>query len=392
MATDLIENPISATLDFLDVSRQLWDVVIVGAGPTGSLAARQLSQQGVSVLFVDRMSFPRGKVCGCCLNGRAVALLRQTGLLQEVQAAGAVSLSEFELWAGGQTLNLSLPDSLSLSRSQLDALLVRSAINNGAAFLPETEAHLGSFTGDTREIILTQQTKSISIQGKIVLVCEGLNQRLLKRAEEFSCTIDERSSIGVGAATTQITQEIIQPGTIYMAVGKSGYVGAVLVEDSSLNIAAALNLDSLKQGESIGTVIQQILQEAGCTLPVDVNRLRWQGTPKLTRQTTPVAARRLLVLGDAAGYVEPFTGEGMGWGFASAIASISVVLAGLERWDETIEKKWIRHHQQQIHKQQKWCRRCASVLKRPDLVKTLIKVIKFCPLIVSPIINHINKP
>ncbi len=103
METVSLENPISATLDCLDAARQLWDVVIIGAGPTGSLAARLLAQSGANVLLVDRLSFPRWKVCGCCLNGRAVSVLEQAGVLEDVRGAGAVSLTAFELRAGRRT-------------------------------------------------------------------------------------------------------------------------------------------------------------------------------------------------------------------------------------------------------------------------------------------------
>ena len=62
-----LEKTVFPTLDFAGAVDQLWDVVVVGAGPTGSLAARQLARAGADVLLVDRLSFPRWKVCGCCL-------------------------------------------------------------------------------------------------------------------------------------------------------------------------------------------------------------------------------------------------------------------------------------------------------------------------------------
>ena len=53
-----------------------WDAVVVGAGPAGSMAALGLARAGAAVLLVDRATFPRPKVCGCCLNGAALAALR----------------------------------------------------------------------------------------------------------------------------------------------------------------------------------------------------------------------------------------------------------------------------------------------------------------------------
>jgi len=387
----LLKNPISATLDCSDAARRLWDVVVVGAGPTGSLAARQLALAGAEVLLVDRMSFPRWKVCGCCLNGRAMSVLEQAGVLEDVRGAGAISLTDFELRAGRQSLTLSLPAGLSLSRTQLDALLVRNAIDAGAAFLPETEARLGSLTDDYRDVVLTRIAESVSIRGKVVLVCEGLNQRLLSRTDEFSNDVNERSFIGAGAAT-QLKPGMLKEGTIFMAVGRAGYVGAVLVEDGFLNLAAALNPRFLKQGQHLGMLVNRVLQEAGFALPVDVERLSWQGTAKLTRKTRPVAAGRVLVLGDAAGYVEPFTGEGMGWGLSCAMACVPIVLRGLKHWDDSLIENWKQYHQRHIQGQQKWCRRCAYVLKRPFLVKSLIGFVKYCPWIASPVIDRLNAP
>jgi len=391
METVSLENPVSATLDCLDEARRLWDVVIIGAGPTGSLAARQLALAGADVLLVDRLSFPRWKVCGCCLNGRAVSILEQVGVLEDVLAAGAVSLTAFELRAGRQSLRLSLPAGLSLSRTQLDALLVRSAVAAGSAFLPQTEARLDSLSSDYREVVLTRDAEPVSIRGKVVLVCEGLNQRLLSRSDEFSSAVDEHSCIGAGAVA-RLERGMFPEGTIFMAVGRAGYVGAVLVEDGLLNLAAALNPRFLKDGEYLGTLVDRVLQEAGFRLPVDVKKLSWQGTVKLTRKISPVAIHRVLVLGDASGYVEPFTGEGMGWGLSSAVACVPIVMAGLKHWDESLIENWKQYHQRHIRGRQKWCRWCAYVLKRPLLVKQVISFVNHCPWIASPVIHHLNAP
>jgi flavin-dependent dehydrogenase len=391
METVSVGPSISATLDFPDATNHLWDVVVVGAGPTGSLAARQLARAGVNTLLVDRLAFPRWKVCGCCLNGRAVSILDHADVLADVHAAGAISLTAFELWAGQQTVRLSLPTGLALSRTHLDAVLIRSSIQASAAFLPETEARLGTLTADHREVVLTRHGESISVRGKIVLVCEGLNQRLLSRSTEFSSNIDQRAYIGAGAVTA-IERGAFSEGTIFMGVGRAGYVGAVIVEDGSLNLAAALDPRFLTDGQQLGSLAQRVLHESGFDLPVDVKQLNWQGTAKLTRLTSPVAADRVLVLGDASGYVEPFTGEGMGWGLSCAMACVPLVLAGLRHWDESLIESWKQYHERYIRGRQKWCRRCAYVLKRPIMVKWLVRLLKHCPRFATPIIHRLNAP
>ncbi len=185
-------------------------------------------------------------------------------------------------------------------------------------------------------------------------------------------------------------QGMFKKGTIFMAVGRAGYVGVVLVEDGMLNLAAALNPGFLKDGESLGTLVHQVLQEAGCNLPVDVEQLSWRGTARLTRRTSPLASGRCLVLGDAAGYVEPFTGEGMGWGFSSALACVPIVLSALKHCDESLMQNWKKNHQRCIQDRQKWCRRFAYVLKHPRLTRSLISVIKHYPSLATPFIRQLN--
>lgn len=52
--------------------REHYDVVVIGAGPAGSVAAYTAATQGLDVLLLDKARFPRFKVCGCCLNARAL--------------------------------------------------------------------------------------------------------------------------------------------------------------------------------------------------------------------------------------------------------------------------------------------------------------------------------
>ena len=71
---------LSATLPIGAATSELWDAVVIGAGPAGSMTARELARLGRKVLLVDKAAFPRGKVCGCCLSGSALTTLRSVGL------------------------------------------------------------------------------------------------------------------------------------------------------------------------------------------------------------------------------------------------------------------------------------------------------------------------
>ena len=59
--------------------QKLWDVLIIGAGPAGGLAALDCAKKGLRVMLVEQRSFPRWKVCGCCFNNQAQAILSSRG-------------------------------------------------------------------------------------------------------------------------------------------------------------------------------------------------------------------------------------------------------------------------------------------------------------------------
>ena len=90
-------QPFPGTAEFTDT----WDILIIGAGPAGAVAARQLALAGLDVLLVDRKAFPRRKVCGGCLNERALAGLARAGVLDAVRGLHGVALDVFTFQAGG---------------------------------------------------------------------------------------------------------------------------------------------------------------------------------------------------------------------------------------------------------------------------------------------------
>src|SRR5579871_6502304 len=127
---------IAATIDLNASAIGVWDVAIVGAGPAGSVAARELARQGARVLLVDRSEFPRAKVCGGCLSQRGLSVLTRAGLGELPHRLGAIPLEEVHLYAGGRRAIVVWSAGIALSREAMDAELVRAAIEEGGHFLP----------------------------------------------------------------------------------------------------------------------------------------------------------------------------------------------------------------------------------------------------------------
>ena len=111
------------------------DVLVVGAGPAGAVAALILARAGVRVRVIDRATFPRDKLCGDSLNPGAMALLARHGLAEAIEARGLPVEGMRLTGPGGVGVTGTYPRGLigrSLSRSDLDVMLASAAERAGA--------------------------------------------------------------------------------------------------------------------------------------------------------------------------------------------------------------------------------------------------------------------
>lgn len=371
-----------------------WDVVVVGAGPAGALAAHGLASRGVRVLLVEQRLFPRWKVCGACLSPQALAALKTAGLGDLVAAQGGLSLERLQLGVAGRVNPIAMGAGRVLSRSRLDQALLEAAVAVGATVMTGTRAVLGAAaTGlePDREVVLQKGTARWSVRAKVVLIAAGLSHRAIDKEAEISTSIQPHSRIGAGCVLPGEAAELA-PGVLQMAVGQGGYVGLVRVESGEINLACAFDRPMLGSVGGAALLCQKILAEAGfATLP-GLKESAWQLTAALSRRTIPLAGHRLLLLGDAAGYVEPFTGEGMGWAITSSLAALPLVLRGLEHWDGAIETEWRRLHRRWVAQKQRSCRVLAVVLRHPRISWGLHRLAGSFPSVAGSMIGLLQRP
>ena len=377
------------------------EVVVIGAGPAGAGAALRLSTAGASVVLVERQRLPRSKVCGGCLHRRGVKRLKAWGVDADVlRAVGAESLVKGELVAGGRTLRWPRGHGMSVDRGAFDAALVTAASRAGATVLAGTAARVERTTPAWWRVRLSDGSL---LSPRWVLVADGLGGSSLRDIEGFAVTRSAASYVGAGVVLRDGPR--LENGLVRMFVGRGGYVGAVNanrlpsvssehggtvaggVAGGGLELAAALSPALLKQHRGTAAAVAGILREAGAEPSwVDaVGRVGgrddqtaagggWRLTPALTSHRLRVASPGLLVVGDAAGYVEPFTGEGMAWALAAADASSVSVASALSgsvshcevarRWSRTCSRqRWGRW----------WCKGTRSALRQPGLLMVLTR-------------------
>ncbi len=370
-----------------------WDAIVIGAGPAGAVAARQIALSGHRVLLVEKKRFPRRKVCGACLNHSAVSLLSEVGLGDVLSASAGTELTRFDLRAGSRRLSWSLPSGRAISRAVLDQELVTAAIRVGVTFRDDTAAFVGRCDSNSRLVQLrpSQASSSESARAKIVLAADGLGHPSLSDLTEINDRPVRLGRVGAGCEVRDFPAEYAG-GTIHMAVGRGGYVGLVCVETGALNVAAAFDPALLRDAGGPAAAAARVLAQTDRTAIPALAAADWIGTPALTRTTTPIAAERLFVLGDAAGYVEPFTGEGIGWALASAVAVAPLACAAIECWRPQLTIAWSREHSRVVRYRQRICRTLAMLLKHPTCVRVAMTVLPWLPWLTRRLVSEVNLP
>lgn len=385
---------VTATMPFDQAAEATWDAIVVGAGPAGSFAAGQLARRGARTLLVDRKLFPRPKVCGACLNGHALRVLASAGLGDLVHSLGAMPLRRFQVHSGSRTASLRLPTGAAVSRDRFDTALVQQALAAGAGFLPGVNCKLLPHErpdAPHRDVELTpvgDEPLARTIRGRIVVMATGLGHPAALPEDVFRSRVHPRSRIGVSGVLGEPCG--FDPGTIFMAVGRRGYAGLVQIEDGALNVAAALEAAFVRQCGGPGTAVARLLDDTGLPPLSAAGPAVWNGTLPLTRRARPLAAERVFLIGDAAGYAEPFTGEGIGWALTAAAAVVPLACAGIAHWDFRIAKQWARVYGRQIGRRQRVCRWIAAGLRRPRLAMGVLRVLSCSPWVANPLIRRIS--
>ena len=384
------ERPL-ATTNLDAAARIVWDVLVIGAGPAGAMAAREAARRGASVLLVDRVRFPRTKVCGCCLNGAALGILRDTGLGELPQQCGAPALSAFHLACRGRSATVPLTEGVSLSRDRLDVELIKAAITEGASFLDQTQAIINATEATHCRVELKSEVGQTSASAKIVVVAGGLGCRAFADTEGDERQMADSSRVGAGTVLAEAPDEYVT-GTIYMACHRDGYAGLVRLEDGRLDIAAALDAAAIKRRGGVGPLIEELLRSSGLPLPATMAEAKWHGTARLTQRRQRLFGDRHFVIGDAAGYVEPFTGEGMAWALATGRAVIPLVLESLDAGTRLTGPAWERAQHNLIGSRMRLCRLVSQSLRSPLLVQLAVQLLSWMPSLARPVVRTLNNP
>jgi menaquinone-9 beta-reductase len=316
------------------------EVVIVGAGPAGTATAWALARVGVDVVVLDRARFPRDKPCAEYLSPQASRVLSDMGVLASIEAAGAAQLTGMTIrapsgawfrgeFAAGHGFRGFRDQGLALRRRVLDAILLRHAesagarVVEGAAVTDLTRDPAGRVTG-VRYTRREDAPEPVRAGGGVAADGAGdvLSARVVVGADGLRSVISRR----LGLAHTRrwprrvafVThyRGVADMGTVgEMHVERDGYVGLADVGGGETNVAVVVPAHAT---HGIGADRAGFLESWIARRPQLVPRFRGASRVSPVRAIGPFAqhARRAwspgaALVGDAADFFDPFTGEGI---------------------------------------------------------------------------------
>lgn len=281
--------------------------------------------------------------------------------------------------------------------------MIGAAEAAGAHFVSGVSARLCQQVGDLSCVqIISKQPENqhnteadleLMLESKVTIVADGLNGHSLDQLPEFNAVIATAARFGCGATFANSSGHYL-PGRIYMACQQGGYVGLVVLETGAIDVACALDRSYVREHKSLALAIAAILKQCNLPLPVSLEEFtakQWHGTDLLTRRRSKISAPRLFVVGDACGYPEPLTGEGMAWALESAEALAPLAVAAIEQWSDSLAEQWQQDHGRLVSRRQLKSRAIAYSLRSRISRRALIQVVSLFPKMARTIASSLTR-
>ena len=312
------------------------DVLVIGAGPAGSAAAAHAARLGATVVLVEAARHPRPKACAEYASPRIAEELAAIGLPAAAWGPTAVPIESMRIFAKRSSFELRYArrgqprTAWGVDRLAFDAALARHAVGEGAHLLEATRLReLTVERGHVRGARLAVGDGALTVEARVVIGADGARS-LTARRLGVERPVRWPRRVGLVAHYAGVDEF---DGRAEMHLGDGIYIGLAPTPGRGLNVGMALPMDDRRPAA-------ERFDAAIASLPAVAERLR--ASERLTRisgvapighRVRDVAGPGWLLVGDAAGFIDPFTGEGIFRALRSARAARPAIELALEGAD-----------------------------------------------------------
>ncbi len=323
------------------------EVIVAGGGPAGAATATLLARHGHDVLLLDRAAFPREKPCAEYLSPGVLDVLRRLGALERIASLAVARPWGMVIHTPRARLAVTYPASditrpmrhaLGVPRPAFDAMLLDHARAAGVrvrerALVTGAVVEGGQVVGVQTRPPSTdaagaagREPKATTLRARVVVAADGLHSAVA-RSLGLERPMRWPRRLGLVARYTGVTG-LEDHGAMY--VGRRRYGGLAPVGDGLVNVGLVGPLDEKRPGESREALFARWLAALPGAASALVGARRVtpvRGTGPLARRVRQVAGPGYLLVGDAAGFLDPFTGEGV----YRALRGAELAAAAVER-------------------------------------------------------------
>jgi menaquinone-9 beta-reductase len=317
------------------------DVVVVGAGPAGSIAALVCARAGLDVTILERAAFPRRKVCGEYVNAGAVRALEELGLHDVL--SHAFELRGIKMFSGPASAEVLFPArAVSIERSRLDALLLDAAVSSGAQLVRGRVEGLMYDAGRVCGVHWRDDPGDLNAQrARFVVGADGAGSLVARKAGLARPRRRGRFAVGGHYRGFEGMNRFVE-----FYLGEGAYFAINPLDDEGANAMVVVpqrdlaawssDVDDGLRGKAARLAGGHRSLESATRVGSRVS------VGPLVHATRAAAVPGLLLCGDAAGLLDPFTGQGVLLALTSAMRAAAAIVESSA--SPAVEERAVAHY------------------------------------------------